>query len=1141
MPEDLPVNLIELLSRQAKAIPDRLAFGYLKDGRELSEQFTFAQLHRRALSIAAGLQRKNLQGQRALLLFPAGIEVVAAFFGCMYAGVIAVPAPAPEASRLKRSGPRLQAIIADSTARLVLCTTDMLPLLRELYPEGANGPEVIATDALPDANECDWSRPDIQPSGLAYLQYSSGSTSSPKGVAISHFNLIWHVNQMKSSHVYGPESVTVTWMPYFHDWGLVEGLILPISNGTPCYIMSPFSFVRRPENWLRAITEYRATHSQGPNFAYEHCVRRVSDTDGVDLSSWYFADVAAEPIQFQVLQQFHEKFQGCGFRWESFSPSFGLAEATLKVTNCHGRVQAHALNLDPSELEQGKAVQAKPGKSVRTLVSCGLPFGDTRVLIVDPGTRLPKAEGLVGEIWVQDPANAQGYWQNAAETKSVFDARLAESSDGPFMRTGDMGFLQDGELYIAGRLNETIIIRGSNHYPQDIEWTAQRVHAAVQGQTGAAFSIETDGRERLVLVQEVDHRLADQNQWPGLGAKVVREIADEHELEVYDLMFVPRATIPKTASGKIQRRACREQYLHDELTKVAHFRAKANARAQEEENMSGSSDLGPADQLVTWLREYGSRRVNSFLMDERRCVPPYIILDFARQGLFGLQIPGEQGGLDLGFQDTRRILEQLAAIDFSLATLVFLSNANALRPLINFAKPDLREQLFPDLAMGRSLAAFGLSEPEAGSNVGGIRTTATKVAEGEWEISGVKRWNGSAWAEWITVIARERDQSGNLLGTSAFVVRQSDPGVEIGPESLTMGLRCIMQNSLALNRVRVTADRQLGKSGQGFEIANDALAVGRLWTATVCLGAAKRTLQLLMSYARNRVIATGWLYQNPVFQKSVGDHVAQAAIVDLLCQFLAGQMDKGETLPAWQAMCVKVLASEGFNACTATAMQFAGGRAYMENNEIARLFRDARSLSVGEGPNESLIGYLGQPNNCSLIVRWLEESHQDQLAIHLREACEKILSACQAQCERSPAFQHHWAHYLCGAVGMHSFAVAVARMSSSRYSPWATARLMAITIHHNHLATVGPTDAIPGNWQEEIDEYQQQIGRVLQSMPGEDLAMDPLFLTGFQGQRQVAAIETPPAMPGPSTDTTGYADNRARLAEILKRRSARPQ
>lgn len=574
-------TLIELLRWRAIHQRDQNAYTFLVDGKTEGMSLTYGELDRYARAIAARLQAANAYGERALLLYPTGLEVLCAFFGCLYAGVIAIPAPPPEASRLKRTLPRLQAIAKDADASLVLTTGKILDLVGEFRTQL---PELHTMEWLPteeiDLEAADtWQDPQVTPDVLAYLQYTSGSTSTPKGVMISHGNVVYHTAYLQRACEYNADSVTVSWMPYFHDYGLVEGLMAPLYNGTPCYVMSPVAFIKQPFHWLNAISRFKGTHTQAPNFAYDLCVRRIKPQQRaqLDLSHWRAAGNAAEPINPKVLESFTQTFAECGFRPQTFAPAYGLAEATLLVSSSpHDAVPVVAY-LEAEALEKNRVVEVADSTGlVRTVAGCGRLVCETQVAIVNPETFIRCQPDEVGEIWVSDPCVAQGYWQREDATEQTFRARIADTGEGPFLRTGDLGFLKNGELFITGRIKDVVIIRGTNHYPQDIEWTVQQVSPALRPNEGAVFSVQVDGEEQLVIAQEVERHSLQDLDVDQLIENIREVVGLQHEIAAYGVVLLKRGSLLKTASGKIQRSACRQGFLDGTLDVVASWTAQKN-------------------------------------------------------------------------------------------------------------------------------------------------------------------------------------------------------------------------------------------------------------------------------------------------------------------------------------------------------------------------------------------------------------------------------------------------------------------------------------------------------------------------------------------------------------------------------------
>ncbi|MGB8324050.1 MAG: fatty acyl-AMP ligase [Candidatus Acidiferrum sp.] len=561
------LTMRDLLNDRVRRRKNDLCYTFLV-GFEVRTRWDYSDLHREVAKVAAHLRKIGAIGKRALLVYPQGPDFMAAFLACLSRNVVAVPVPAPETWNLLRTMPRLRAVAEDADAAFVLTTRKIFNMASASGSSlwDFEGTPWIVTDELEEGGD-DLGAEPIDAMTPAYFQYTSGSTSSPSGVVITHQNLMHHLAALHKSCGYG-DGVTVTWMPHFHDYGLVQGLLQPLFSGDPCYFMSPLSFLKRPTHWLGAITKYGGTHSQAPNFAYEHCIRRIISEEraSLNLASWKAAGNAAEPINPEVLEKFIETFEPCGFRRGAFAPAYGLAEATLLVSSTRLNAGPRVLDVDADAAFDGRVTPVETGRVGRKVVSCGELVGDTKVAIVNP-TNLTKCRGdEIGEIWVSDRAVAAGYWNQPVKSQEIFNAFLKDTGEGPWLRTGDLGFLQNGELFVSGRLKDMIIIRGANYAPQDIEWVSQKCHPAVETAESAAFPLTIDGEESLGVVQELNRKDHPSTiEFEEVAAKIREQISLEFEVRAYAVALVRRNTIPKTSSGKIQRRACRAALLDGSL------------------------------------------------------------------------------------------------------------------------------------------------------------------------------------------------------------------------------------------------------------------------------------------------------------------------------------------------------------------------------------------------------------------------------------------------------------------------------------------------------------------------------------------------------------------------------------------------
>jgi acyl-CoA synthetase (AMP-forming)/AMP-acid ligase II len=565
----VPANLLELVAEAAQRRAADPLYTFLADGETETASMSYAELDRRARAIAGHLQGRGVAGQPVLLVYPPGLDYIAAFFGCVYAGALAVPAYPP---LNERQASRVESVAADCGARFVLSTTSVAAWTRRLRL--AEGLDWVTTPEVPASAADEWRDPRVAPGDVAFIQYTSGSTAAPKGVALTHANLLHNLGLITREFDLREGSATVSWLPPYHDLGLIGQVLTPLHRGMRAYLMPPEAFLIRPIRWLAAISRSGAELAGGPNFAYDLCARKVSaaERDTLDLSNWRVAYDAAEPVRAETLERFASAFAPCGFQRRAFYPCYGMAEATLVVSCSDPRGLPVVRSFEKQALEAGRAVSAAGGESSRSLVGCGRSAPDQRIVIVDPATRRPCAPAEVGEIWVSGPSVAGRYWGQPEATEETFHARLADRDEGPFLRTGDLGFLIDGELFVTGRLKDLIIIRGRNHHPEDIEVTVGQSHPDLRPGCGTAFGVEHQGEERLVVIQEA--RAGRESLATEFVFDAIRDaVARDHGLVLHGIVLVPPGTVPKTSSGKVRRRASKEFFLQGRLDSVASWPA----------------------------------------------------------------------------------------------------------------------------------------------------------------------------------------------------------------------------------------------------------------------------------------------------------------------------------------------------------------------------------------------------------------------------------------------------------------------------------------------------------------------------------------------------------------------------------------
>lgn len=572
----LPQTLVELLKQRAVSPSPCDGYTFLKSGEIEVGSLAFDQLDARARAIAAELLSSIQPGSRALLLYPQGLDFIEAFFGCLYAGIIAVPAYPPKRNQKNF---RLQAIIDDTNAAAVLTVSRLADECARAFHPRKHVTRIITTDQISTQVATDAAALiSIAPETLAFLQYTSGSTGSPKGVMVTHRNLIANLASLASTYQTDTTSTMVTWLPAFHDLGLIYGLLLPLYGGFRCYLMEPAAFFQRPARWLEAITKYRGTHAGGPSSAYEHCVRDITEAERakLDLSSWASALNGAEPVQAETLERFRTRFAANGFRPSVFSPAYGLAEATLVVSCVHGGEQVPTYEVIADD-RQGNSyvVPATQPATGSRLVGCGRLIDDFEARIVDPDTLNESAPSHIGELWIKGSSVAQGYWQKPEATDETFGACIgaSETNGDIYLRTGDLAALVGDQLVIAGRIKDIMILRGRNFYPQDIEWAASQAHPTLRGSIGAAFSVDETGEARIVLVHEVGRMHRHNLDVDQVSRAVCRATLAYTDALIDEVVFVRPGQVLRTSSGKIQRSACRQALADNTLEIVGRWRA----------------------------------------------------------------------------------------------------------------------------------------------------------------------------------------------------------------------------------------------------------------------------------------------------------------------------------------------------------------------------------------------------------------------------------------------------------------------------------------------------------------------------------------------------------------------------------------
>ncbi|MFI3046505.1 AMP-binding protein [Pseudomonas coronafaciens] len=1125
-----PVGTVyDQLRNKADVAGDHLAFVNLRDGTQEDIPVTYFQLHQRCCRLAAALGRRSVNQERVLILLPQGVDFVVGFLGTITSGAIAVPAHTPR--RNKRSWATFEAIVADCEPTLILTN---IQTRENLLASAGENPIVeqlnfaCLEELELEAFDTQWQPPVIVASDVAFLQYTSGSTKKPKGVMVSHQNLL-HNAHLTATHMgHDQNTVIVSWLPLFHDLGLIGIAIQTVYVGATCYMMSPAAFSGKPVLWLQAISRYRACTTMSSDFGYRLCTKLIRDEQlvDIDLSCWKNALNAAEPIHASTLHDFTRRFTPLGFSAQTFFPAYGMAEATLLCTTSRVGELPVTAHVDRAACDQGRLVvrEIDPSSSIE-LVSSGRPASDMDIKIVNPDTLERCTDGEMGEIWVAGASIARGYWRNAEETAKTFHVPLAGVADYRYLRTGDIGALLGDELFVTGRLKDLIIIRGRNVYPQDVELTVRNSHAAFAVVNGVAFSIEQGGEERLVIVQEVDRVFRKSIDVDELKAIVREAIWADHDIQVADIVLINRASLPKTTSGKVQRNGTRQAYLDGSLVSIdiAAKEPVVTARHDLEAPVVGPSvteqRAALASEHVAWVRDYASQRLNIQLIDGRRMLPPYVAMDLAERGLMGTLVPKAYGGQDLGYVATLRVIEQMAAIDLTFAHYVLVHSFLGTLPVLLGGNAALKDEVLPQLASGRRLAAFALTEPGAGSNPLAVSTTASVTANGV-NLSGEKCYSGHAsWAAFISVFAAEVDERGNHLGISGFLVRQGEAGLKMGKEAMTMGMRGMVQSSFSLADTPVADSWRLGAPGEGMKVAQPSMTATRLPIAVAALGTMKRCVQLMHRYSSSRQVASGRLLDNPATVLAIKEIVFQIAEVKALVYGIAERKDAGTHVPIEVLHIAKIVAPEYLGRAVDRLVQVLGGRGYTENNIASQMMRDARVMRIFEGPTETLQAHLG----AKLAHDALEFDHflrhtlnQPALADLLKGAIEQATRLeSMAPFERVQD-QKKWSHNRIAEtacrVGLHAFLLSSTALlhdpQRAQIITWSELLLDEALLKLTRVTPLEQRGFAVADIESSLGSYLADIGDVDMSLPGEEWELDPLLR-----RNPAPAVVTKPSKP----------------------------
>jgi len=567
-------NLVDMLQYRGDSNNSDIACILLEDGFTEKEIKTFGEIDLHARAVGASLQKIGQKGDPVLLLFPTGIDFIIGLFGCFYAGMVAIPAYPPRKNKVNE---RFHSILDNSGTQIIL-TNDSLFNNVNAYLEAKTLAEqftVLNYQDIDSTSSKGWVDPQLEPDDLAILQYTSGSTGDPNGVMVTHANILYNCEFIFQSFSLSHDSTLVNWLPNFHDMGLIGCVIEPIYGGFKNVMIPPNIFLQNPLSWLKAISKYHGTTAGGPNFCFDYCLERIpeEEREAIDLSSLTVFWTGAETIRKSTLESFADEFKVSKFNKSQFFPCYGLAEATLIVTGGNLKDDPVYLKLNRKAIEANRIELASTDHSdTEEYVGCGFPWINTYVYIVDPETHQRCKEDVIGEIWVYGPAVAKGYWKNPQLTNTVFGAYIKGADEGPFLRTGDLGFVKNGQLFVTGRLKELIIVNGKNYYPQDIENIMHNSHEALRINAGAAFSVEWDDKERLVVINEINRTYIQNLNADEVINSIRKSIFEEYDILPFSIVLIKTGSLMKTTSGKIKRRATKDAFINDNLFKLAEWK-----------------------------------------------------------------------------------------------------------------------------------------------------------------------------------------------------------------------------------------------------------------------------------------------------------------------------------------------------------------------------------------------------------------------------------------------------------------------------------------------------------------------------------------------------------------------------------------
>jgi acyl-CoA synthetase (AMP-forming)/AMP-acid ligase II/alkylation response protein AidB-like acyl-CoA dehydrogenase/acyl carrier protein len=970
-------SFIALLNDRALNFPNKEIFYYLDDGINVGSKLTYSELLKQSRKVSSLIkQNKKNNSEKVLLLLPQDLNFIVAFLGTIYCGCIPVTAYPPKNNR---NLGRIITIIKDSTSSIILTTSK----IKEEILSDASLKDLLKTKAIVTLDtDLESAAVDMSPAytETMFIQYTSGSTGHPKGVVLTHENVLANLEMIKLGMKLDDKSSFYSWLPFFHDMGLIGCILTPIYVNCPSYLTSPSVFIRNPKTWLQGISKFKNTISGAPNFAFDHTYKKFNEIENIDLSSLKVLFNGAEPVRKKTVTKFIEKFSKYGLNKRAIFPCYGMAEATLYVSGAHFNEETTS----PEKLE---------------IVNSGYCAEGMDILVCEAGSNTVLAEGKEGEILIGGENVTKGYLGDKDKDRFV----AIEGKN--YFRTGDLGFLLNSEFYITGRIKDLIIVNGVNYYPDDIEKELTDSFQELSIGSCAAIGLQGNASEKLIIVAEIERTFL-KSDMVALCSKINSLIFQNFEIKADQIIFLKPGGIAKTSSGKLQRSAIKQMVLENKLEHIYQWPLQTDGGNIEEASpvlVLEAKSKFDLSEVLSWLDQYFKNRINLVLLNEKRTITPDIVLDFASKGILGMIVPKQYGGLGLSYKEIFKIVEKMAYHDISLALFVGLNNILGIFPILEFGTTETKNSVLPKMANGMALGAFAITEVSAGSNPRNIEATAKK-SDGKWILNGQKIWVGSgAWSKYINAYFKEYDENNNYTGITAFLLDTKDFSISFGPEDLTMGVRPMIQTTVIFNNTIATEKNLLSSPGNGLAASYKTMNVARAGLVSIAVGALKRSLEIAEEYASKRIINTGLLSENGFTSIEIMQIKSRLDILTALQNFISRELDNNNNeISEIYSIVAKITGPEFLWSSLDRIMQILGGRGYIEDNVIASLYRDARLLRIFEGPTETLEYHLG---SFLFAANW--ENSPNFKNLHLPvDVIKNLLVEFEANSSTEPQKQH---------------------------------------------------------------------------------------------------------------------------------------